>query len=126
MVLVTQDMVLVTDMDTISLERDLLMLNPKANHGWDTVLVTVMVVMVLVTQDMVLVTDMDTISLERDLLMLNPKANHGWLDMVLDTVVMVSVTEDMLDTAAMVSVMADLDMFGKINHQNRIKTMAKI
>merc|ERR1711974_284624 len=115
------------DMDTISLERDLLMLNPKANHGWlDMVLITVTVVMVLVTQDMVLVTDMDTISLERDLLMLNPKANHGWRDMVLDTVVMVSVTEDTLDTAAMVSVMADLDMFGKISHQNRIKTMAKI
>merc|ERR1719211_296040 len=102
------------------------MLNPKANHGWDTVLVTGTVVMVLVMQDMVLVTDMDTISLERDLLMLNPKANHGWLDMVLDTVVMVSVTEDTLDTAAMVLVMADLDMFGKISHQNRIKTMAKI
>merc|ERR1712088_848848 len=111
----------VTDMEDTILERDLLILNPKANHGWDTVLVTVMVVMVLVMQDMVLVTDMDTISLERDLLMLNPKANHGWLDMVLDTVmvVMVSVTEDTLDTAAMVSVMADLDMFGKISYQNR-------
>merc|ERR1712080_368318 len=89
MVLVTEDFI-----GDTTLERDLLMLNPKANHGcpMDTV---VMVFMVLDTEDFM--EDIMDTTLESDLLMLSQKASHGW-----DTD-----TVDTLDTAAMVSVMAD-------------------
>merc|ERR1712080_26660 len=45
-------------------------------------------------------------TLESDLLMLSQKASHGWDTVDTDTV-------DTLDTAAMVSVMVDLDMVGE-------------
>merc|ERR1719262_65579 len=86
------DMVLVMlvteDLDTTTLESDLLMLklSQKASHGTDMVLDMDMVLVMLVTEDL------DTTTLESDLLMLSQKASQ-------DT-----------DTAAMVSAMADLDM----------------
>merc|ERR1719211_112480 len=94
------DMVLVMlvteDLDTTTLESDLLMLklSQKASHGTDMVLDMDMVLVMLVTEDL------DTTTLESDLLMLSQKASHG-TDTV-DT-----------DTAAMVSAMADLDIIGE-------------
>merc|ERR1712088_162417 len=70
----TEDM----DLDmVITLERGLLMLSQKANHGIMAALATDMPTVILFT--------IMVITLERDLLMLNQKANHG-MDMAADTV----------------------------------------
>merc|ERR1712080_707612 len=97
------------------LERDLLMLNPKANHGCPMDTVVMVLVMVLDTEDFM--EDIMDTTLESDLLMLSQKASHGW-----DT-----------DTVGWIRWIRWIrrlwsrlwQTWGKISHQNRIKTMGQ-